>query len=186
LGIALAVELGAASCAEIKEAERQPAAGCLGTVHPTHFEPPSDCRSLGAVSPPDDGQRCCCWLAPLESNVPPNEIELFGLDEDRRYLWKVLAGGIATFAFGQSLAFAYAATSGRHADGAIDALPIIGPLVVEAHDRPGGGWSSALGLSSFLQASSLMIIAIAGRELADLRVEPGASCSRGGASWHTP
>lgn len=131
---------------------------------------------------PDERPCECGGPAELESGAPPSEIESSGIAEDRRYLWKVVTGGIATFAFGQSLALAYAGTRGRHADGVIDALPVVGPLVVEAHDRAGGGWSSALGLSAFLQASAVMIVAIAGVELADLRVEPRLQCSRHGAS----
>lgn len=177
--------LGATGCAAVNEAERSPS-------------PPSDAAPVSRSIDDDnisvvpyrfayDSRTSCphearCASTPCDLGMLPDEAELREMDEERRYAWKLFAAGLATIAVGQGLALAYASATGHAADRGLDFLPVIGPIVLAVRDQPTGPWGSALAFSTFLQSAGVMVTAIAGMVLGDLRVQPSVSVSRGGAS----
>ncbi len=135
--------------------------------------------SGGALAEPPPVPCPCVAPAATEREPPP---EIAALVEERQHLWRVVAGGLAVVALGQTMVGAYAIANRPGGDRALALVPVAGPIALGGRDQPGTAWGSVLGVSVFVQLVGTMIAVDAGAALNGLRVRPNLSVGRDGAS----
>jgi hypothetical protein len=147
---------------------------CIGATAAAQWQPCSPCCQKPSCAP--TAQPAQRWLEAL-----PDEPMTAMQESLRRDLWWTVAAGVFLVGVGEAITIGHYAST-KTEFGLLDFVPVLGPGVVAYRYGIDDGWTSALILSSWLQAAGVILAATAGAALADMPVKVGASAGRDGAS----